>query len=449
VKVGNERLARKREVFSVGLGVVLGLFVYINLYFAVMMGVVAALAGVVMLMSGGGLRFIKRRGLSCLVAMIISMIVMAPYMVKVKDIIFWGERESDGFGGLSHYSANVASILVPNPSNFIYLNNLEEKLKWLQVRDGSLYPGLFGLVGVLLFVGSKKKKDISKQLILIIGMLFVLSLGPKMIWVYKTGRTFSTRITDVSLPFAWFGQIPILKNFRAPIRWAVPLGWLMIVLASIEWQRILGNSRKRAILMGGVIMSVVLIDQHYRLPETKQKNLPMEAYKYIRESQSDGAVMELPFTLRDGMKSLGDSGQLGFEWGQLEHGNRVVGGYASRIPSKVREYYMSCPVLRYGIDVSSSRDSLSSDDELPIDLLKNGVEVLDIEHLLVSDDLSSVGGVIGDFEKLGFDWVLKDGKYTLLEFNGGGGEYGRLNFGEGVSGCQGCWGTRIWIDKYW
>jgi hypothetical protein len=163
-------------------------------------------------------------------------------------------------------------------------------------------------------------------------VFFVWALGP---WLRIGGFD-----TGLLLPQNIAARVPILSNARVPGR---AMAVVMLAVAMLSARAIAAAPRRR---ISFVVAAIVLIAIDY-VPAPyplAQPRIPA-IYADILAAGGDDVVCELPVGVRDGFGSLGrfDDETLFF---QMVHEHRLIGGFAARVPNRIKAGYLQLPVIR-------------------------------------------------------------------------------------------------------
>jgi hypothetical protein len=146
--------------------------------------------------------------------------------------------------------------------------------------------------------------------------------------------------TGLILPQAILRYVPVLSNARMPGRAfvIVELAVAMACAASVIHLRL-----RSGMVLG--IACLVLLDSvtlpisldEVRLPGTVEQTL-------ADDRPRAGALLELPIGVADG---FGEIGKLDFRMlsSQMWHGRNLVGGFAGRVPERIKDAYLADPVF--------------------------------------------------------------------------------------------------------
>jgi len=135
-------------------------------------------------------------------------------------------------------------------------------------------------------------------------------------------------------------------------------------------------------------------------------------YRLIASDPRDVRVLNLPFGLRDGLSSHGNT-TAAWQFFQTVHEKPIMGGYLSRLATSDVETYQRRRVTRMLLDLSAQRPV---SDERWHEAVRRARETrteLNVGYVVVNTRLSSRRLV--EFAKEAFDlqWVAADGDYTL------------------------------------
>ncbi len=161
---------------------------------------------------------------------------------------------------------------------------------------------------------------------------FVWALGP---WLTVAGHR-----TGVLLPANFFGFVPILSNARIPARAIVVT---VLALSMVAAHVTAAMPARRRMVWAGCAIALILID--YLPAPFPTIALETPAMYSTLAGTTNGAIVELPMGLRDGLGQIGafDDATLLY---QMTHGHALVGGFAARIPASTKQRYRDMPVVR-------------------------------------------------------------------------------------------------------
>jgi hypothetical protein len=188
----------------------------------------------------------------------------------------------------------------------------------------------------LLLVGwvSWRHPDREVRLWLAIGVAFLVwALGP---WLRIGGFN-----TGLPLPEALMTRVPILSNARIPGRAMAVVTLAVAMLAAAAVSRF--GRRRRVAMVPAIVAAVALDLVPAPFPAIAPK-IPV-VYADILAAGGNDIVCELPVGVRDGFAMIGrfDDRTLLY---QIVHEHRIIGGFAARVPERVKQGYLQMPVVR-------------------------------------------------------------------------------------------------------
>jgi hypothetical protein len=165
----------------------------------------------------------------------------------------------------------------------------------------------------------------------------LLSLGP---FIHVGGIN-----TFIPGPWALLRYVPIVTAVRMPQRFVVVLliGWALLFALALAHvcDR---HPRRRLLLLTAV--GLALGFELAPLPRTVYSAHLPAIYSVIREDSRDVRVLELPFGMRDGERSVGNFNAAS-QFYQTFHRKRLIGGYLSRISNRRIERTRSVPMIKH------------------------------------------------------------------------------------------------------
>jgi hypothetical protein len=348
----------------------------------------------------------------------------SPLLIEAFNTLKAGEiKETSGWAGALIFVSQNFSLFLPSPYNPIY-GDFFYKIFINQVpKEGIIYPGIIVIIGLCIYLFSKNKRPFL-PLALTALVLYLFSMGP-FIYIPKIWKiyfpdplifwTFLIENYPLKGPFFYLHEIPFLSMLRSPIRFAGPLAFSLVILATLVISQHLEKFKKK-VLISVFLLLLFFIDQFYVMQiNPYQLNLPLQAYQHIKQDPSTTTVLEIPFTIRDGLLAEGDVEAIQFELGNLFHEKPIIGGYLGRVSEYKFEYYRQDPLLRY---VTINIDGRTDNDLTRPDLisLNNSIRTLNIKYVIIKNEITKYSTFVNDFQELGFRVKLQeDNGFTLLE----------------------------------
>jgi len=179
-----------------------------------------------------------------------------------------------------------------------------------------------------------------------------LALGP---FVHVAGVN-----TLVPGPWALLRYVPVFSMTRMPPRFAIVAALGLSVLFALALAR-LGQRFPRQRRAGLAIVGVLLAFELWSGPRPLYSAAVSPVYDAVRDDPRPVRILELPFGVRDGVTSEGDSSAR-YQFTQAFHGKRLVGGYLSRVSSRRFKEVREWPMLT-GLLVLSEGRALPPQDE--------------------------------------------------------------------------------------
>ena len=169
---------------------------------------------------------------------------------------------------------------------------------------------------------------------------------------------------------------------------------------------------------------IFFIDQFYVIPTKLNQEIPTKIYYYLKD-KSQGTVLEIPFTVRDGFNYIGFVHAIQPMAGQIIHGKPIIGGYIARVPDEIFNYYKNLKFIGYIakiIDKGNYNPLIEKPLEInlfpypyPINIAKNEVKSLNIKYIILKDDEKYSNYLINLFKQMKFEEKQKDVNYLLME----------------------------------
>lgn len=248
----------------------------------------------------------------------------------------YGLRRS--LGEAIGYSADVASY-----------GSTTRALWWWGPRlprqggERELFPGLtiVALAAVAYWPSRGRRREWrAVTLYTAIGVVgFVLSLGPEP-------RAWGRPLAE-SGPYLWLWQyLPGFDGLRVPARWATLVYLSLSVMGAIGARRLLGALPRRVAPAVALALAAALLAEGYarlRVVSFRPEPPPgaRAAYLWLRQAPP-GGMLELPLGAWDQGQSL--VRELGYQYGTLIHGKRIVNGFSGYY-SPLRQFLLDSPVL--------------------------------------------------------------------------------------------------------
>lgn len=161
-------------------------------------------------------------------------------------------------------------------------------------------------------------------------VLGLLAMGPFLIVAHAN--------THVPLPWWILRLLPILGAARSPTRFAIPM--IMIVSVLFAWALDRIATRRSTVPLVAALLAFELLP----IPRPIVPVRIPEVYSRIAADPADVSVLEVPFGVRDGTRSIGRFNTAVLLY-QTQHQKPLVNGYLSRLPRRVYDRVGDDPFL--------------------------------------------------------------------------------------------------------
>jgi len=199
--------------------------------------------------------------------------------------------------------------------------------------EGVGWLGIAPLVLAVWTVMRQRGQSETRLWLAIAAVFWIWALGP---WLRIGGFD-----TGLLLPHNLAARVPILSNARMPGR---AMSVVMLAIAMLSARAIAAVPRRRRGFYALAAIVFVAIDDLPAPYPLVQPRIPA-IYADILAAGGDDVVCELPTGVRDGFGSIGrfDDESLFF---QMVHEHRLIGGFAARVPARIKDGYRQMPVIR-------------------------------------------------------------------------------------------------------
>ncbi len=310
---------------------------------------------------------------------LVTVAVLSPVLYAAAVRVAQGRWDRDQiFWRSSPRGVDLAALVLPNPNHPLAPESLRA---WLTPRPDAYYENVASLTFVALFAiaaawrAGWRIPRLWGGLALVFG---ALSLGP---FVHVLGIN-----THIPGPWAFLRYVPIVGLARTPSRFSIVLMLVVAVLfgAALYWLGQRWPQRRRAIV---VTAAALLLIELLPAPRPVYSAAVPEIYNRIAAVPDDSVrVLELPFGVRDGTRSVGNFTARS-QYFQTVHRKPLIGGYLSRVSRRriadVRRDPMTDALiwLSEGRDLDDSRrPSLVADGTSFVTRAKIGFVVIDRER---------------------------------------------------------------------
>jgi len=230
----------------------------------------------------------------------------------------------------------------------------------------------------------------------------ILTLGP---FVHIGGFN-----TYVPTPWALLRYVPIVGGARMPTRMMVLVMFGLAVLLACALSALRARARRPALV--APVVAALLIFEMLPAPRALQSAEIPGVFRTIAADPRPVRVMNLPFGLRDGLLSFGNTNAAA-QFYQTVHHKPLVGGYVSRLRERDIEYYQRRRVTRALLELSEGREIAEPRRAILIQRAHEILPELKIGYIVVDADRATPALV--DFAREAFDltFVQSTAPYTL------------------------------------
>jgi hypothetical protein len=369
-------------------------------------------------------------------------IIILPWLIQVKSTYSTQSPiKTNSFYGAIDLSADLVSFITPNEFNPFY-SNLVIGLKnthllltkfsnfFFNNRLSFAYPGVLIILSFLFLVFFRKNihKKIKKHIdpFLFTSLFFMtLSLGPFLKFFRRWYIPLEENIPVViPLPFLLLHYLPGFETIRAPMRF-IPIFvfFSTIVLAYILNFIFKKFTNKINFILFIAVFLLFFLDQFYLIPNETYKKIPNKAYMYIKSDSIKSTVLEIPFTVRDGLQYMGFVYGTSPMTGALIHNKPIIGGYISRISPEIFNFYRNKSFINYIasiIDKGNYNPLKEKPNEPNIfpyksSLVETDTELreLNIRYILLKNDEKYSIPIKDIISKINFKKIMTDVNYDL------------------------------------
>ncbi|MFZ1946239.1 MAG: hypothetical protein WAW06_01675 [bacterium] len=251
------------------------------------------------------------------------------------------DREGPTRIGLGQ-SADALAFLVPSAYSRFLATGPVEHLRQEVIRaneaESTVYVGYAMLVFVLIYLVGRnyRRENPETKLLTFMTGAFLAFSAPLVLVADKI---------ICALPTALLHYVPFLNNFRVPYRFDVMLMLFAPILAGIAIERhVLPRVPKRLRLAAVAALAAILFVEYSQVsyPLISRRDVP-RVYDRLA-AMEPGALLEVPFGLRDGFRMIGDERTVQMYYQTIHH-KKILGGLVSRPAESLFAHFQSRPVV--------------------------------------------------------------------------------------------------------
>lgn len=400
---------RPSRVKGVALGAVVGAALLTDITFFLFLLLALSVVGAF------HLRVLRQRGgvRQLVIGAIISVVVALPVAVPMLQALASGELEPlPGWGAADTSSVDLVAWLVPPPWHPLLGSQAVP-------FNGHIFRGgeTLGYLGVLLLGGlagawlaARRRQWHWPALAAIAG---VLAMGPFLQVYGNSGSLFELlgRRFIVPLPYMILHYVPVLNGLRIPSRFSVLVALACAVLAATALARLTASRPRLVPGLAIVVLAVVVVDFYPNRAYAPQTSVAVPAaYRAVRDSPGDRAVLEVPIQWRDGFGQIGgpDDNTIVLKYAAF-HRKPVVNGMVARYPKVRLQRLMAIPVYRQMLALQGDPGFADAAEFTVTDLTELGIGYVVYHRDRPQED------VLDYVEGLGLPVLADDGTTVVFE----------------------------------
>ena len=294
--------------------------------------------------TGGMMRFVRVGAVTALVCAAVLSPVLYAVGRRLAEGRWYGTSQM--FWRSSPPGVDFVALVLPNPNHPLAPDSLRA---WLTALPNGYLENVASipLVALAVIALAWRKGWRPPRIWIIIAIAFtLLSLGPFI--------RIAAMNTHVPGPWALLRYIPVINLTRSPGRFTVILMLAVAALfaLALRWATTEHAARRRAILaLTAALLAIELLPTPRPIYAA---TVPPFYARIAADPRPDVRVLELPFGIRDGTRSVGNfTGRSQFF--QTFHRKPLIGGYLSRVSRRRVDEIRQFPVLDALIALSEGR----------------------------------------------------------------------------------------------
>jgi hypothetical protein len=335
---------------------------------------------------------------------------LSPVLYAVSRRIVEGRwyGSSRTFWRSSPPGADLLAMVIPNPNHPLAPDGLRA---WLAARPNGYLENVVSvpLVAIALIAVACWRGWRPPRVWTAIAVTFLLlACGP---FLHIAGAN-----TYVPGPWAFFRYVPIVGLARSPARFAVVLTLALAVLFALALRWIAAERRTRRAMVAAV--AALLVFELLPAPRSiHAARIPLVYERVAADPRPGVRVLELPFGVRDGTRSVGNFTARS-QFYQTFHHKPLIGGYLSRVSGRrvdeIRQFRTldALIALSEGQTLSPARVA-ELESRAPAFIARARVGYVIIDRHRASDELVRVARRVFGLELLDRDGWLELYRPTL------------------------------------
>jgi hypothetical protein len=267
----------------------------------------------------------------------IGLLLISPLLLNmINQILYTDYETSSNIALLIGYSADLVDFIRPMPSNPILgnvgiylLDNVKNYIGAENLlAERSLYVGLT-LLALISFGIWKIKNDEMKFWSYLLGIFFLLSLGPFLV--------IAGEIIPLFMPYTIF--VPFLELMRVPARFGLLFFLCAAIIAAMTFKYLFENKSQNTKIAGFLIISFLILLEYFSPPSNFLDLTTSSFYEKIASDPSDYVILDVPFDT----KFTSYTAYLVYL--QTIHQKRTVSSALSRYPTYAVNYTKNDPCI--------------------------------------------------------------------------------------------------------
>ncbi len=337
-----------------------------------------------------------------------TILLLIPWILEFIENARFNPRSSpQGFADSTAFSADIFGMFWPRHV-ILYKSAVEfiiNKFAYAPFFESYTYYGILLLIPTVLFLRFRKK--ISPYLLPVYAsalVLLVFTLGPFL----KIG----TIQTSIPLPYIVLHYLPYIQMARAPGRFIVPFVFMMCIVFAFLLQYVIKKYPQKQWLIVSVLFVIFLFDQRIYISPPLQMPVPNKIYSYLQDKPAS-PLLEIPFTIRDGLKNHGHMHSVWSMQQQFQHDHPLFGIYAGRVPDPQFAYFQTHPFFGpLGKLISIDEDPRIAATQITQPQLKSSSDFFDLQYVLLKEK-ESYSTYAAELIEPQFERKMRDNGYAL------------------------------------
>ncbi len=407
------KTVRQKSLFAVCLGLSFVLMVLTNLYFVIMFVLLVCLWVLCSFLFQFEKTWLAFRTLFPYIVLsgAVGLVLLTPWMIElIKNIELNPRSVPQGFGDSIVLSSDIFGFFWPR-QNRVYtpaVDYIISRFGYKPFYESFIYPGVLLIIPTILYMRYRKKISAYLFPLYMTALtILVLTWGP----VLKVG----TLQTIIPLPYQIIHYIPYFQMARAPGRFIVGFVFLMCIVFAFLLQYVLVRVRGKQWYILSIIMVVFFIDHTNHIFPPLRMPVPDNIYRYLA-SQPPTPLLEIPFSIRDGLKNHGHLHSVWSMQPQFRHGHPLFGIYAGRVPDNQFAYFQTHPFFGSLGELIriENQDKAATMSKLSSQNLAQAADVFGFEYVLLKEK-EAYSTYAATLLSTQFKPIMKDNGYVLYK----------------------------------